>query len=174
MKKLTRGFTLIELLVVIAIIGVLASIVLVSLNGARKKGADARVISDVQEIRTALESGYNGSGYPDVTNIQTSSFVLTQSSGCNAGYWNNGGSQNVAISALVNDACSQEGNTPNGTNSAISIIVNNNTVPISQTGGYLIQGYQSSTGTWFCIDNTGKAVQSDTVKTASATAAPGC
>src|SRR5579863_3819445 len=66
MKKFTRGFTLIELLVVIAIIGILASIVLVSLNGARKKGADARIISDVQEARTALETGYNGSGYPDL------------------------------------------------------------------------------------------------------------
>jgi prepilin-type N-terminal cleavage/methylation domain-containing protein len=59
MKRYTRGFTLIELLVVIAIIGILASVVLVSLQSARRKGNDSRVISDVQQLRTQLESDNN-------------------------------------------------------------------------------------------------------------------
>ncbi len=61
-SKSGAGFTLIELLVVIAIIGVLASIVLASLNTARRKSRDARRITDIKQIRLALELYYDGVG----------------------------------------------------------------------------------------------------------------
>jgi prepilin-type N-terminal cleavage/methylation domain-containing protein len=59
------GFTLIELLVVIAIIGLLASIVLVSLNSARGKARDTKRIADLKQIQVALEMFYDQySRYP--------------------------------------------------------------------------------------------------------------
>ena len=53
--KKNKGFTLIELLVVIAIIGLLASIVLVSLGPARARARDAKRISDIRQISLAME-----------------------------------------------------------------------------------------------------------------------
>ncbi|MBM3261557.1 type II secretion system protein [Candidatus Kaiserbacteria bacterium] len=54
-KKTSAGFTLIELLVVIAIIGMLASIILASLNTARVKSRDARRVADMNQMRNAIE-----------------------------------------------------------------------------------------------------------------------
>lgn len=79
MHKTQRGFTLIELLVVIAIIGILSSVVLASLNSARKKGRDARRVADVKQIQLALELYYDANqSYPAgtaLTGLTTGQYI---------------------------------------------------------------------------------------------------
>lgn len=68
--KEQRAFTLIELLVVIAIIGILSSIVLASLSGARERAQITRTVSDFQQIETAMTMWMQGEGYtkwPELT-----------------------------------------------------------------------------------------------------------
>lgn len=50
-----KGFTLVELLVVITIIGILATIVTVSLGGARSRARDTKRIADLKQLEVALE-----------------------------------------------------------------------------------------------------------------------
>lgn len=68
MKRIDReksAFTLIELLVVIAIIGLLSTISIIALNQSRSKARDARRVSDIHELVSALNMYYGQYGeYP--------------------------------------------------------------------------------------------------------------
>ena len=73
-KKFNSGFTLIELLVVVAIIGVLASVVLASLNTARAKGANASIKANLSNVRAQAEIVYDSlspNGYGTASNASS-------------------------------------------------------------------------------------------------------
>ena len=65
--KTISSFTLIELLIVVAIIGILAALIIVSLNTVLPKARDARRKSDLDEIQRAFQMYYVSHGnYPDL------------------------------------------------------------------------------------------------------------
>jgi prepilin-type N-terminal cleavage/methylation domain-containing protein len=67
-QSIRKGFTLIEILIVVAIIAILASVVLVGLGPTQQAGRDARRLSDLRGVQTALELYFSSCGfYPGPT-----------------------------------------------------------------------------------------------------------
>ena len=177
-KFLPEGFTLIELLVVVAIIGVLASVILVSLNSARAKAKDSRLISDVHQLRTQIESDSSGGNYantftpttnapgspapsamfklPSNSNYSTIITDAMANSNMNPTYatgtvTNNGSAvQYTAAIYIITD----------GSNSAVSTAWNSGQSPTT----YSIWT-KLSTGNWFCLDSLGNSVNPSTAVT---------
>ncbi len=79
-----KGFTLIELLVVISIISLLSSIILSSLTSARAKTRDAARVSDIRQMRNALELYYStNNSYPVINSWATSNTTSLGVTGTN-------------------------------------------------------------------------------------------
>lgn len=103
-KTNKKGFTLIELLVVIAIIGMLSTIVLVSLGSVRKKGRDTKRVADLRELQLAMEMYYDSNRqFPQTLGALAPTYIqklptdplgsATCTTGSQAGCYNYAGTQ---------------------------------------------------------------------------------
>ena len=151
MFKNKKGFTLIELLVVIAIIGVLASVVLASLNTARDKGNDAAVKANLANIRAQAELFYTDNN---------NSYGTEDVAGCDAGLFANGVIAN-AISAAVSAS----------PDSAATCISSDGGAGTTATTWAVSISLADGTTDW-CVDSTGAAEEA--TATGDATTAAVC
>lgn len=139
MKQTNKhGFTLIELLVVIAIIGILASVVLASLNIARTKGTDANVKANLSGVRTAAEIQYDNLG-----NKYNTTNVAVAGSDCGATYTAGTFLADTGISLTLSQAKVSNGN------AALYCNIN------ASGDSYAIASPLKTSGTWWCIDSAG-------------------
>ncbi|MFA7169533.1 MAG: type II secretion system protein [Candidatus Paceibacterota bacterium] len=92
----SKGFTLIELLVVIAIIGILSTIAMTSLNGARKKAKDA-----------SFQSG--------AASVQATAILCCDTSGASL--------QTATDTATTTDICSNETSVPGAYPTSVASVV---------------------------------------------------
>jgi prepilin-type N-terminal cleavage/methylation domain-containing protein len=138
----SRGFTLIELLVVIAIIGILSSVVLVSLNTARSKGNDASVKANLGAVRTQAELYYNDAGaltYGD--ELPTAGACPTSGTTM---FYEETTIRNAIATALTNG-------------SGLNACQTDDTTSGDATKWAVVSQYKSDPLKGWCIDNSGKA-----------------
>jgi len=153
-KMLQRGFTLIELLVVIAIIGILAAVVLASLNDARRSGNDASLKQSMSSIRSQAEIFYNAQtgadaySYAGVCEDDTIENLLSAVQ-----------RNSPATANLINTAGSSLGN----------VICNNDATRWVVMSPLSIRPDQSAVTRVWCVDSTGVAREIDADGTVPAT-----
>lgn len=131
-NKTIAGFTLVEMVVVIAIFGILTTMVLTAVGGARNRARDARIISNVNQIRSFAEILYGRQGnYAGLT--------------CGA---NNGAAVPTDMQSVCTDIFSQinDGTTVNVGVSGVDVYK------------YCVSSKLTS-GRYYCADSAGKGTE---------------
>lgn len=161
MHQKRRGFTLIELLVVVSIIGMLASMVLASLNSARLRGKDAVIISEVRQLVNLFEmqktstnsyAGLQNGGWFTVTFNCATGFAV----GGNNAYTD---AARSACQAIIDAHQGVDSTlvTANGYDSSFAnyLLYINNTVSVSSA--FSIMASLPGQKKWFCVSSTGRS-----------------
>ncbi|MCC7436319.1 type II secretion system protein [Candidatus Nomurabacteria bacterium] len=139
-----KGFTLIELLVVVGVIGILAAVVLASLNSARAKGKDAAIKQSMKEFQNLLALEFNDTG--SYANLQPGAWF--PQTACSSSFGGNYATQARAIcTKIVTDGSSWSG--------AIYKFYAGNSVSSAQT--YSIMGALNNQNTFHCVGNSGNS-----------------
>lgn len=146
MKPLApRGFTLVELLVVVAILGILTSVVLVSLSTANTRGKDGAIQANLDSLRTQAQLYYNANG-----GYGSNASLVNDTGDCTA---------NTAGTVFEDARVRQQVAATNFANSGGSVTCN---VAAGGAGYAIYAALASSFTTYFCVDSNGVGMRTTT------------